>query len=84
MRYEQPGGQAAQNRIFWPLQALISRIWPSFFLCCWFSAHKQHTRRVFVRRDIRGGWAALAARHPDGLAVGRGPHFFITQLLPGA
>ena len=61
---EQPGDQAAQNRTFWPLQALISRIWPSFFLCCWLSAHKQHTRRVFFRYDIRGGWAALVASPP--------------------
>jgi hypothetical protein len=65
--------QAARKRKLWALQALISRIWPSFFLCCWLGAHKQHIRRVFFRHDIRGGWAALAARHPDVLAVGRGP-----------
>jgi hypothetical protein len=44
-----------RNYGLWALQALISRTWPSFFLCCWLSAHKQHIRRVFVRHDIRGG-----------------------------
>jgi hypothetical protein len=34
--------QAARKRKLWALQALqalISRIWPSFFLCCWLGAH---------------------------------------------
>jgi hypothetical protein len=63
-RAEQLREQRGQNTKLWALQALISRIWPSFFLCCWLSAHKQHTRRVFFRHDIRGGWAALVASPP--------------------
>ena len=61
---EQLREQRGQNTKLWALQALISRIWPSFFLCCWPSAHKQHIRRVFFRHDIRGGWAALVASPP--------------------
>jgi hypothetical protein len=49
---EQPGDQAAQNRIFWPLQALISRIWPSFFLCCWLGDFKPRFRRDFYPTDL--------------------------------
>jgi hypothetical protein len=74
--------QAARKRKLWALQALISRIWPSFFLCCWLSAHKQHIRRVFFRHDIRGGWAALAASPPRWAGGGSRGHFFITHLTP--
>jgi len=78
---EQLREQRGQNTKLWALQALISRIWPSFFLCCWLSAHKQHMRRVFFRHDIRGGWAALAASTPMGWRSVV-DHFFITHPTP--
>jgi hypothetical protein len=65
-----------------PLQALISRTWPSFFLCCWLSAHKQHMRRVFFRRDISG---VVGLRWQQGTPMGWRwvvDHFFLTHLTP--
>jgi hypothetical protein len=75
--------QAARKRKLWALQALISRIWPSFFLCCWLSAHKQHVRRVFF--VTTSGVAGLRWQQapPDGLEVGRGTTSSSHTLLQG-
>jgi hypothetical protein len=76
-----PAGSGSQpgNGNYGPCRR--SRTWPSFFLCCWLSAHKQHVRDFFSSRHL--GWLGCAGSKPPGWAGGgsRG-HFFITHLAP--
>jgi hypothetical protein len=72
---EHPGDQPGQNPKYWPLQALISRIWPSFFLCYLITAGLEPggiLTGTFFQKIVltRCGCAAGCARNePTGMPL---------------